>query len=676
MNRSISVARPMSSRHGRLLALMIVLPFAASYFVSYMLRTINALIADPLTEELKLRPAGLGLLTSIYFLAMAVAQIPLGILLDRFGPRRVQSACLLVTALGCGLFAISHSLSALIAARAMIGLGVAVALMAGVKAVVMWLRPDRLGTANGVLVMLGALGAVTATIPAQVIVDAIGWRGLFAAVAAAALFCAVTVMAVVPEPKATARPAQVDRIPLSTIYRDARFWKMAPMSATCIGTAWSLQGLWVAPWLEEVEHFGHSAVVERLFLMAVVLSVSGLALGWLSDRLRPRGIPTEILLCATSMLSIGAQLSLILHWPIPSVVSWSLVAVTGAGSVLSFAILPDYFPKHLSGRASTALNLMHLIAAFAIQWLTGVLVGHWSKGGHEMVAYQMAFSINVALQVLALTWFLWPEPRHRQTRDRLMHRLPLLFEAHRSSANNGCPYRQAQLRWLQHVADAERQLSCWRYAAIGSATVCILLVSLVVPNPFGMARPAESSYASLTIWTVPDAALEQMAEQAQARSEPEQMLPDVPPVMRAPGPSVADIEDSLESDQPQEKRATLSSDSTDLSDVAMPAAVEQSREMGAETHNRRPVASLYVRAAKRTEANRPSQSIQARRLEPPRYRCPRPILPWSRDDGPRTSPAVAWSHRCASGRVAAPVSRAPVSIFSHCHRRGDPWRNP
>ena len=110
---------------------------------------------------------------------MAAAQLPVGILLDRYGPRRVQSICLLVAAAGAALFAVSQGIIGLVIGRALIGLGVGTALMSGIKAIVLWFPKDRLATMNGWLLMLGALGAVTATAPAQAIVDSIGWRSLF-----------------------------------------------------------------------------------------------------------------------------------------------------------------------------------------------------------------------------------------------------------------------------------------------------------------------------------------------------------------------------------------------------------------------------------------------------------------------------------------------------------------
>ena len=89
--------------------LRVFLPFAAGYYLSYLLRTVNAVIAPELTRELALSAADLGLLTSAYLLAFAAFQIPLGLLLDRHGPRRVEAGLLLVAAAGTLLFAFGRS---------------------------------------------------------------------------------------------------------------------------------------------------------------------------------------------------------------------------------------------------------------------------------------------------------------------------------------------------------------------------------------------------------------------------------------------------------------------------------------------------------------------------------------------------------------------------------------
>ena len=189
--------------------LLVLLPFAAGYYLSYLYRSINALIAGDLVAELGLTAADLGLLTSVYFLLFAAVQLPCGVLLDRYGPRLIDSALLLVAAAGSLLFALADGVATLLVGRALIGLGVAVGLMAGLKAIVLWFPSERVALANGWYIMLGALGALSATGPAETVIQALGWRGLFTALAVASAAVALTILLVVPDRKAPAQAANL-----------------------------------------------------------------------------------------------------------------------------------------------------------------------------------------------------------------------------------------------------------------------------------------------------------------------------------------------------------------------------------------------------------------------------------------------------------------------------------
>ena len=389
----------------------VFLPFVVGYYLSYLFRTINALIAAPLAAELGLGADDLGLLTSVYFLTFAAAQIPIGILLDRYGPRRIQSALLVIAAIGAALFAASGDFLALLAGRALIGLGVAAALTAGLKALVHWFPGDRLPLLNGLMVMLGALGAVTATLPAELALTWIGWRELFALFAAVTAGCAVMMYLVVPEiTPAMPVTGGAAVVSLRKIYADPRFWRLAPLSATSIGTAWALQGLWAAQWLTDVEGLDRAALVQHLFTMAVALSLGALVLGVVADRLRRRGIGPEALLGLVAAVFITAQLALILRWPLPSYILWAVVAAVGAATVLSYAILAEYFPKEFAGRANGALNVFHIGGAFVLQYATGVVLQYWTPeaGHYPEIAYQTAFALNLVLQIVAWVWFALP----------------------------------------------------------------------------------------------------------------------------------------------------------------------------------------------------------------------------------------------------------------------------
>ena len=148
--------------------LRLFLPFAAGYFLSYLFRTVNAVIGPVIASELSLPDNALGLLTSTYFLAFGAAQLPLGMLLDRYGPRRVESGLLLLAGTGVALFALSDTLGGLAAGRALIGLGVSACLMASLKAFTLWFPLERQASLTGWVMASGGLGALAAAKPLEI----------------------------------------------------------------------------------------------------------------------------------------------------------------------------------------------------------------------------------------------------------------------------------------------------------------------------------------------------------------------------------------------------------------------------------------------------------------------------------------------------------------------------
>jgi len=197
---------------------------------------------------------------------------------------------------------------------------------------------------------------------------------------------------------------------LRTIFGDRRFWRLAPLSTMCISTAWAVQGLWAGPWLADVDGLPRAGVVLHLFVMAVTLSAAALLLGLGADRLRSRGIPTQTILGCAALVFVAAESLLILDVQSISYVSWAVVAGMGAGTVLSYSILAQYFPKEIAGRANAALNVFHIGGAFVLQEVIGWIINRWpAHGGHyPAIAYQTAFSLIVVMQIAALLWFVQP----------------------------------------------------------------------------------------------------------------------------------------------------------------------------------------------------------------------------------------------------------------------------
>jgi hypothetical protein len=231
---------------------------------------------------------------------------------------------------------------------------------------------------------------------------------LFAVLALAAIGSMALIVLVAPRRcPPVAEPAR-SNTGLRRVYGSYCFWRLAPLSMSCIGTSFALQGLWAAPWLTDVARLSRPDVVRDLFAMAVALSVGALGLGAVADRLRRRGVRAADALAAVAALSVAAQAAFVLRVAVPPLLPWLLLAVAGSATVLSYAALAEVFPKQLAGRTNTALSALHIGAAFAIQSGIGAVVGLWNTdaAGHSpATAYSVAFALNLVPQCMALVWF-------------------------------------------------------------------------------------------------------------------------------------------------------------------------------------------------------------------------------------------------------------------------------
>src|SRR5215472_12896088 len=173
--------------------------FASGYLLSYFYRNVNAVISPELSADLGVSASSLGLLTSAYFFAFAAMQLPAGMLLDRYGPKRVEPALLCVAACGALVFAASDGLTGLAFARMLIGAGVAVCLMAPLKAIALWYSSERQASLAGWIMVAGGVGALLATAPLAAALSMLSWRGVFVVLAVATFAAAAAIFVFVPD---------------------------------------------------------------------------------------------------------------------------------------------------------------------------------------------------------------------------------------------------------------------------------------------------------------------------------------------------------------------------------------------------------------------------------------------------------------------------------------------
>ena len=275
----------------RRLVLRLFLPFAVAYFASVLLRNVNAVAAPELVRDFSLDPADLGLLTSLYFIAFTLAQLPLGALLDRFDSARVNAAALMFAAAGTALFSVAQNTLMLGAGRALIGLGVAVCLMSSLRAFSIWLPNAQQPMANGFMFAVGTLGAIAATVPAQWAIAAFGWRAVFLGCAGLVLF-AVAALVLVPPPcrsqVAATAPVSMGSA-LAHVWRTRQARHSFPAVSFAAGTLWAVQSLWAGPWLSNVAGLSGDALANTLICMPIGMLIGNLFHGWMTGRLRAAG---------------------------------------------------------------------------------------------------------------------------------------------------------------------------------------------------------------------------------------------------------------------------------------------------------------------------------------------------------------------------------------------------
>ncbi|HPE59784.1 MAG TPA: MFS transporter [Thiolinea sp.] len=399
------------------LALRIFIPFALGYFLSYLYRVVNTAITTELAGDIGVDAAQLGLLTSVYFITFAAVQIPLGILLDRFGPRRVNALLLLFAALGALVFSQAKGMSGLIIGRALIGFGVSACLMSAFKAFVQWFPRETLPLVNGLQLAAGGLGVLAASLPVEMALTMTDWRGVFTGLAVLTVLAAILVFLAIPD-KPEAAPERDWRRQLRgtlSIFTARRFWNMAPVSVATQAAFLATMSLWAGPWLRDVAGMERGQAASTLFWMAIGVIAGYIFLGFVAERLGRSGHSNLQL----SRIGIGlfmlVQLGLILELTSLSTLLWILFGFFGTTGVLSYALLSQQFAPELAGRVNTALNLLVFVCSFVAQWGMGAIINaHGSENGHyHPDGYQAALLLMLLLQLLAMAASSWHARRYR-----------------------------------------------------------------------------------------------------------------------------------------------------------------------------------------------------------------------------------------------------------------------
>ena len=383
------------------------LPFACAYFFSYLFRTVTAVVGPILSEELALGAADLGLLTSTYFIAFGVAQLPLGMLLDRFGARRVEAALLVAAAGGAAVFAGAESIGGLAIGRGLIGLGVSACLMGAFKSFSQWFPPEKMPSLTGWVMAAGTFGAFVATVPLDLALQIFTWRHVFLMLSIITLLMSVWLYLGVPEKSGLPRPESLSEqwAGIRQVLSSSHFWWVAPIGVAQIGGFMAVQSLWSGSWLIHVNDYSRTHAADHLAGMNMAMIFAYALIGLVATRLAKRGITTLFLLAGGMAMALTMLALIVSEATATTIVLWSAYGAFSSVGTLSYALISSGFPTSLSGRVNTSYNFLCFAGAFAFQWGMGLAIDLLRAHGHSMAsAHRFAFAALIACQLAAWLW--------------------------------------------------------------------------------------------------------------------------------------------------------------------------------------------------------------------------------------------------------------------------------
>ncbi len=389
------------------LAIQVFLAFALAYFLSALVRAITATLSPLLRVEFSLSAGDLGLLAGGYFLGFALTQLPLGKWLDKHGPRTVSLCFLSVAVLGCAAFAVAPNFAGLLAARILCGVGVSACLMAPLTAYRRWFNPEAQLRANSWMLMTGSLGMVAATLPVQWLLPVMGWRSMFAGLAA--LIAVSIVVLAWRLPAWPAKPTAATTAPdggYRSIWRHAYFRRHIWSGFFSYGGLVAIQTLWAGPWLIFVSGYSPLQAATGLFWINVCMLCTFWLWGMLNPYLARRGLHADWLIARGIPVSLTVLAIICIAGSATQWWAWAIFCMCCSFMSLAQPAIGIAFPQALAGRALSAYNLVIFSGIFVVQWGIGLLIdGFKSMGLTTVDAFRAAFAVFFVLSLAAYLRF-------------------------------------------------------------------------------------------------------------------------------------------------------------------------------------------------------------------------------------------------------------------------------
>jgi sugar phosphate permease len=401
-----------SGRYRRLRGLAFALG-AGAFILAFFHRVAPGAIAADLRATFDTSATTLGFIAAFYFYPYAAMQLPSGILADSIGPRRLFTAGSVVAGIGSLVFSLAPDVAWLLAGRALVGLGVAVAFVSVLKLIASWFHEHEFGTWVGVLMLLGNLGGVLAAYPLGWVSQYVSWRTVFAVTGVLSLALALCIWLWVRDdprdaglPPARALDGMADAPEthagwwggVARVARNRDTWPGFIMHLGMIGSYLTFNGLWAVPYLTDGLGLTRASATLHVTATIIAFAFSSFAVGTLSDRMGRR-LP---LLRGLSLLYLASWLPWVMGWQLPfaaSIAAFFLMGIGIAGATLTWALAKELNPPALSGTATSLVNTGGFLGTALFQPLVGWVLDR-NAAGVALVGYRSAAML---LALIALT---------------------------------------------------------------------------------------------------------------------------------------------------------------------------------------------------------------------------------------------------------------------------------
>jgi len=391
-------------------AITVFFVFAFGYFISCLLRAITATLSPVLTLEFELMAADLGLLAGGYFLGFASMQIPLGYLLDKFGPKKIVSSFLLIAFIGTISFALAQSFSGLLVSRILIGVGVSACLMAPLTGYRIWFAENQQQRANSWMLMIASLGFLSSTLPVQLLLPTFGWRGLFVGIAILILISIVLMLAFIPKwdhQKKESLESPIQTGSLADVWKNKFFISVIPMGLFNYGGLMAIQTLWAGPWMIRVAGYTPLESATGLFWINITMLVSFFLWGYFLPRITNLGFSALKILKFGLPVSFLVMLTIIILGSKAGAFYITLFILSSIFLSVTQPAVGLSFQSHLAGKALTSFNLLIFLGTFIMQWIMGLVIDLVRGFGYtEIIGFKTAFSFFLFLSLTSYLFFL------------------------------------------------------------------------------------------------------------------------------------------------------------------------------------------------------------------------------------------------------------------------------